>query len=390
MKYFTKQDTFWVILFVTLGLTACQSAPPIKQVSGPILQDDAFPRASDIRIESEKDIFRLDKEARAYVQKTVGRIKDPIERTETLARNIFERLDFDLLYRGDANTTANETFHNKTANCLSLSIMTYAMATEAGLGARFQDVKVPEYWTRREGVSLLNGHINLQIVPRERSSNSFYVYNKGYQIDFNPQTAKEHFIKTELSKNQVIAMFYNNKGADALLNNDRDRAYAYFAAALKVEPNFDSALVNLGFLYRVSKLYELSENVYLHALSSSPDNLTAWENLAYLYAHSGKPEQSAAILARVESKRLRNPYYHLDLGRRDFDLGKLQQALTHFNRALAIDGSRHEIFYALAKTYYALGEVVETERYLKKAKRKTKNLQEKELYQGELDLLTRS
>tara|TARA_R110000744_G_scaffold86057_2_gene168225 strand:- start:1552 stop:2724 length:1173 start_codon:yes stop_codon:yes gene_type:complete len=390
VKYFTKQDTFWVILFVTLGLTACQSAPPIKQVSGPILQDDAFPRASDIRIESEKDIFRLDKEARAYVQKTVGRIKDPIERTETLARNIFERLDFDLLYRGDANTTANETFHNKTANCLSLSIMTYAMATEAGLGARFQDVKVPEYWTRREGVSLLNGHINLQIVPRERSSNSFYVYNKGYQIDFNPQTAKEHFIKTELSKNQVIAMFYNNKGADALLNNDRDRAYAYFAAALKVEPNFDSALVNLGFLYRVSKLYELSENVYLHALSSSPDNLTAWENLAYLYAHSGKPEQSAAILARVESKRLRNPYYHLDLGRRDFDLGKLQQALTHFNRALAIDGSRHEIFYALAKTYYALGEVVETERYLKKAKRKTKNLQEKELYQGELDLLTRS
>ena len=390
MKYFTKQDTFWVILFVTLGLTACQSAPPIKQVSGPILQDDAFPRASDIRIESEKDIFRLDKEARAYVQKTVGRIKDPIERTETLARNIFERLDFDLLYRGDANTTANETFHNKTANCLSLSIMTYAMATEAGLGARFQDVKVPEYWTRREGVSLLNGHINLQIVARERSSNSFYVYNKGYQIDFNPQTAKEHFIKTELSKNQVIAMFYNNKGADALLNNDRDRAYAYFAAALKVEPNFDSALVNLGFLYRVSKLYELSENVYLHALSSSPDNLTAWENLAYLYAHSGKPEQSAAILARVESKRLRNPYYHLDLGRRDFDLGKLQQALTHFNRALAIDGSRHEIFYALAKTYYALGEVVETERYLKKAKRKTKNLQEKELYQGELDLLTRS
>ncbi|WP_158771380.1 transglutaminase-like domain-containing protein [Paraglaciecola sp. L1A13] len=390
MKYFTKQDTFWVILFVTLGLTACQSAPPIKQVSGPILQDDAFPRASDIRIESEKDIFRLDKEARAYVQKTVGRIKDPIERTETLARNIFERLDFDLLYRGDANTTANETFYNKTANCLSLSIMTYAMATEAGLGARFQDVKVPEYWTRREGVSLLNGHINLQIVPRERSSNSFYVYNKGYQIDFNPQTAKEHFIKTELSKNQVIAMFYNNKGADALLNNDRDRAYAYFAAALKVEPNFDSALVNLGFLYRVSKLYELSENVYLHALSSSPDNLTAWENLAYLYAHSGKPEQSAAILARVQSKRLRNPYYHLDLGRRDFDLGKLQQALTHFNRALAIDGSRHEIFYALAKTYYALGEVVETERYLKKAKRKTKNLQEKELYQGELDLLTRS
>ena len=126
------------------------------------------------------------------------------------------------------------------------------------------------------------------------------------------------------------------------------------------------------------------------ALASSPDNLTAWENLAYLYAYSNKPEQSAEILARVESKRLRNPYYHLDLGRRDYDSGDLQQALAHFNRALAIDKTRHEIFFALAKTYFALGEVAETERYLKKAKRTAKNMQEKELYQGKLDLLSRS
>ena len=390
MNHFTKQHTFWLVLIFTFMLTACQSAPTVKHVSGPIFDDEAFPSANHISIESEKDIFRLDKEARTYVQQTVGHIQDPIERTETLARSIFKRLNFDLLYRGDANTTANETFHNRAANCLSLSIMTYALANEADLSVRFQDIQIPEYWTRREGVSLLNGHINLQIIPQARSTNSFYLYKRGYQIDFDPQTQKKHFPRKILSKNQVIAMFYNNKGADALINNERDLAYAYFSAALKVEPNFDSALVNLGFLYRVSKLFDLAERVYLMALASSPDNLTAWENLAYLYAYSNKPEQSAEILARVESKRLRNPYYHLDLGRRDYDSGDLQQALAHFNRALAIDKTRHEIFFALAKTYFALGEVAETERYLKKAKRTAKNMQEKELYQGKLDLLSRS
>ena len=174
-----------------------------------------------------------------------------------------------------------------------------------------------------------------------------------------------------------------------MINNDRDTAYAYFSAALQVQPDFDSALVNLGFLYRVSKQYDLSERVYLRALASSPDNLTAWENLAYLYTYSNRLDQANEILARVESKRLRNPFYHLDLGRREFDQGDLQSALTHFTRALAIDKGRHEIFYALAKTYHALGEVSQTERYLKKAKRTTKNLQEKELYQGKLDLLSR-
>ncbi|WP_404826614.1 tetratricopeptide repeat protein [Paraglaciecola chathamensis] len=389
MNNMTKQHTFWLTLLFLFSLTACQSAPTVKHVSGPILQDNLFPGAKGIAVESEKEIFRLDKNARRYVQQTVGHIKDPIERTETLARNIFKRLNFDLLYRGDANTTANETFHNRAANCLSLSIMTYALANEADLGVKFQDIQIPEYWTRREGVSLLNGHINLEIVPKQRSANSFYFYKRGYQIDFDPQTLRQHFPKKTLSKQQVIAMFYNNKGADALINNDRDTAYAYFSAALQVQPDFDSALVNLGFLYRVSKQYDLSERVYLRALASSPDNLTAWENLAYLYTYSNRLDQANEILARVESKRLRNPFYHLDLGRREFDQGDLQSALTHFTRALAIDKGRHEIFYALAKTYHALGEVSQTERYLKKAKRTTKNLQEKELYQGKLDLLSR-
>jgi hypothetical protein len=37
-----------------------------------------------------------------------------------------------------------------------------------------------------------------------------------------------------------------------------------------------------------------------------------------------------------------------------------------------------------------MGQMTQSERYLKKAKRTTKNLQEKELYQGKLDLLSRS
>jgi hypothetical protein len=43
--------------------------------------------------------------------------------------------------------------------------MTYALARELGFGVRFQDKDMPEYWTIREGQSLLNGHINYRFYP---------------------------------------------------------------------------------------------------------------------------------------------------------------------------------------------------------------------------------
>jgi tetratricopeptide (TPR) repeat protein len=376
-------------LLAACWLTACQTAPHISQQTGQLFYDEAFADASNITIETQQQVFALDQDGKDYVRATIGGYDDPIEKMETLAHSIFNRLDFNLLYRGDANTIASETFRNRAANCLSLSIMTYALAREAGFGVRFQDIDIPEFWTRRDGISLLNGHVNLQIVPRS-SNTAIYFKTQGYQVDFDPQAIKAHFPKKYISKQLVLAMFYNNKGADALLQHDFDSAFAYFSAALKLEPEFVSGWVNLGFLYRLKGLYAGAERVYSHALNMAPDNLTGWENLAYLYTYTGRADEADVILARVERKRQDNPFYHLDLGEREFDKGNWEIALDHFRRALALNNRHAEIFFALAKTYYQLGEEQRTRHYLKMAKRTAHSLNEKDKYQGKMDLLSRS
>ena len=63
---------------------------------------------------------------------------------EALIYGVFDRSKMNLLYRGDANTLASETFNNRAANCLSLSIMMYALATEAGFDVKFQEIMVPD------------------------------------------------------------------------------------------------------------------------------------------------------------------------------------------------------------------------------------------------------
>lgn len=378
-----------IVLIILLAcLVGCESTQQAQNPPAQVLNDEAFPDYVLFPVETEQQVFELDDEARAFVARIVNPIYDPIDRMETLIERIFDRSELNLLYMGNANTTAAQTFHNRAANCLSLSIMAYSMAKQAGFSVRFQDIDIPEYWTRRDGFSLLNGHINLKIMPRP-NSNVVQFIQQGYEVDFDPQASRNHFPKRFVGRDTILAMFYNNKGADALLANSYTKAYSYFRAAIKTAPKFESAYVNLGFLYRLNEEYQFAENAYTRALEIDADNLTAWENLAYLYDNVGQPERAAEILSRVEQKRKDNPFYHFIMGEQEFEKENYLGALNHYRDALRLDKSRHEIFYGLAKTYYHLGDVNRSARYFKKAIQRSRTDQDQRRYQGKLDFLSR-
>ncbi len=375
-----------ITLFIIVGCSSTQSIQRVETAT--LLNDDTFPEYQNFHIETEEEVFRLDEEAIQFVRSTVNRIDDPVDRMESLVRNIFDRSKFNLLYMGSANTTAMETFKNRAANCLSMSIMTYSLAKEAGFTVRFQDVLIPEYWTRRDGYSLLNGHVNLQLIPRS-SSSVIHLLTNGYEVDFDPQESRKHFQKRYVGKNTVMAMFYNNKGADALLHESYSKAYAYFRQAAMVDPEFTSTWVNMGILYRIHGLYDSAELSYKQALFLDEANLTAWENMAYLYEFTGRHEEARAIESRVDRRRDDNPFYHFIMGEQEFEQGNIELALKHYRDALRLDKSKHEIYFGLAKAYSHMGDVNRSQRYLKKARDKARSGQDQDKYQGKLDLLSR-
>ena len=388
MQHIKHYLTFTTFLLVSTLLVGCKSTSNVIIEPATFLYDQGFDGYENIPIETEQHVFELDQAAKDFAKQSLGSFTDSTEQMMDFIRQIFDHSRFNLLYQGDANTTASQTFHARAANCLSMSIMTYSLAREAGFGVKFQEIDIPEYWTRRAGYSLLNGHINLEMEPRLKPN--VYTYpSLAYQVDFDPQSGLKRFPKKFVSKQYVLSMFYNNKGADALLAKNFTKAYAYFRAAIKLTPKFDSAWVNLGFLYRLNNYYEQAENAYQQALIIDPDSLTAWENLGYLYKYSDQPEKAEDIFSKVEFKRKNNPYYHLNLGEEEFENDHLENALQHFRKALSLDKSQHEIYFGLAKTYYQLGEIERSEKYLKQAKRKSRSQQEQEKYQGKLDLLSR-
>lgn len=377
-----------ILIFFVFFLIACQSTNQASLTSIE-LHDEVFPDYALFPIETEEEVFMLDQAAMDFVDSAVNLTRDPYEQMEALVDKIFDRSELNLLYMGNANTVASETFHNRAANCLSLSIMTYSLAQYAGMGVRFQDVKIPEYWTRRDGYSLLNGHVNLRILPRN-SDNVIHLLKHGVQVDFDPLVGRQNFTTRMVDRQTILAMFYNNLGADALLSNSYSKSYAYFRAAIKVEPDFDSSWVNLGILSRLNDHYELAEASYKQALAINSENLTAWENLAYLYELDNKPLLADEINARVESQRRDNPYHHFIMGEQEFEEHNWQAALQHYRDALRLDKSKHEIYFGLAKTYFELGDFIRSAMYMKKAKRFSRNNQDQQKYQGKLDFLSSS
>lgn len=373
------------LMLITL-MQGCASTEPVVKNPYPVLRDDLFPSYSLFEPESEEAIFTLDEDAAAFVNATQSPHANYETNIRRLVDDIFDYSALGLQYRGNANSTASETFRMQTANCLSLSIMTYAMAEHAGFDAQFYEVDIPEYWTRRQGYSLLNGHVNLRITtPQEM--NITRIKDDFVDVDFDPQAIREYFPRYKVSKRAVLSMFYNNKGADALIANSYSKAYAYFRKAAVLSPQLSQSWGNLGILYRKIDAYDAAEAAYKRALELEEDNLTAWENLAILYRFQGRNEEADAIAAKVERRRDNNPFYHYMLGEEALAESDYEEALTHYRRAMRLDDSRHEIWFGLAKTYFELGDISRAKSYIERAVRYAPNEQEERRYLSKLSAL---
>lgn len=370
--------------------TACATTERSKselQLVDSIFYDDIFPEFKSYEIEQPAQIFALNDAAKAFVRDSISGNPDDDEKLKDLIRSIFDRSNLDLIYESSANTIANDTFKNASANCLSLSIMTYAMAQEAGFSTQFQVIDIPEYWERRSGYTLISGHVNLKINLKPEVAVYRFI-DSALVVDFDPQSRSKRFFTKGINKRTVVAMFYNNKGADALLQGNANKAYAYFKEAILTSQTHSGTWVNLGFLYRKMGLYKLAHKAYEQAIAIDEDNNTAWENLALLYDRTGDSKAAADILSRLETKRMKNPFYHQMLAEIDRDEGSYDSSVTHYEKAILLDSSQHQFFFGLASVYFEKGDFYKSQRYLKLAKRKAGRSKVVSTYVSKLDALS--
>jgi len=380
------------LLFIPL-LFACQNKQdyPISDslsISNDHLYlDHQFSSENTFAIESMHEVFKLDEEMRAMVQEKLVNNLTASQKARVLLEHLFNEENISLSYEGNANVTATEAYHSKTANCMSLTIMAYALAEEAGMNVSFQEVEVPEYWVRNGQYSLLTGHVNLIVKESDLVNRRIIWGERATQIDFDPFVAKKHFPSHVIKKHTLLAMFYNNKGAEALVNNDFYTAYQYIKSATHTDPQFASAWGNLGILYKLSGHYDMAEKAYRHAVSLKHNNLTSLGNLALLLNKQGRVDEAKPIDDFIHKLRVKNPYYHALLANEAFYNKSYQKSLRHYKKAISLDDEQHEFYFGLAKAYYMQNRLKLAKRAMTKAVALTKAKDTQQQYVAKLNFL---
>lgn len=376
---------------IFVSLTGCKSTSGYQQTSSikatSLYLDNKFEGFESVHIESEKEIFALDDDMKTLVIKTLMSERDNRKKAKKLLKHFFNSDQVNLAYSAGANVIASQAYKNKEANCLSLTIMAYALAKAADLDVVFQSVKVPEYWVRNGRINMLTGHVNLRVLDKA-SPSKIILLNRGIaEIDFDPYVIKKPFPKKIINKNTVIAMFYNNKGANAMVDGDYTTAYAYLKSATEADPRFSSAWGNLGILYRFKSYQQQAIDTYQYAISINHKNLTAMSNLSMLLHTNGQFEQAKQLDAFIMRQRASNPYYYALLGDEKYYIGAYNEAILHYRKAIKLNKNIHEFYFGLAKVYYRLNDFEKAQNYIKKAMAKNRIPVLDKQYIAKLDIL---
>lgn len=370
MEFISAIQVVRLLCFITIGATLFGCNTTTKTDTTISVSDlvSYIPTSRDIEIETMREVFQLTEEQRLYARGDLKGISDPWTRASQLRDFMFNRDHLAIEYSNSANTIASETYENAAANCLSLTILAYSLAKEAGFRVEFQEIQVPEFWTQQQGFNLINGHVNLKLTAKQPARLwDEHPQFESFVLDFEPNSQTASNKAKAISKKGITAYFYNNKGAEMLMQQEFEKAGAYLYNSLKLAPQDSSAWNNMGSLLKNLGHLEAAEKAYQQAINIRKENWAAWENLALIYAMTKREDEAQSIAKRVQKQRSDNPNYHLKQAEAYEEKSEFSLAISHYKKALRLSPRQHDLYFGLARNYFKLENLDKSKHFLELA-----------------------
>jgi tetratricopeptide (TPR) repeat protein len=372
-----------LLLAVMLG--ACAAAP-VAPSAAHLLHDDLFQPSSE-RIEDAAEIFAVSDDMRHHLAFELAAQLRSKGRAKGLSEALYSRNMLSIDYDGTLTRNAAETFKARSGNCLSLAIMTAALARELDLAVTYHSVIGEEQWSRSGGVYFAAGHVNLTLGRRYIDPKNRLGTGDVLTIDFVPVRAP-HGQRTWLIKEATVAaMYMNNRAAEALAQGRWNDAYWWARAAIKQDPAFMSASNTLGVIYRRMGHLARAEEALQHVMAREPENTTALSNLALVYADQGRAAEAAAVTSKLLALQPRPPFHFLERGIAAVKRGDFAAAREDFAREAERDPEYHELQFWLAVASVGLGDYGAASKHLQAAIRNSPDRRQQDLYSAKLALI---
>ncbi len=301
--------------------------------------------------------YELDDTSLAEIQKVLSPAGSEKRRTDQIVSFIFNSLDLEYVLAPTKD--ANETFVTRSGNCLSFVNLFVGIARNQRLNPFYVEVEDYQRWNYSEGVVISRGHIVAGMnVDGELSTFDFLPYRpKGYR-DFNP-----------IDDITAMSHFYNNLGAEALLEADVETARVNLEIAHALATDFDKAVNNLAVVYlrigEPQRALELLEK----GLALHPASVPLLSNQARALQELGDLDRATEILDQIEDVNQSNPYFYIYRGELALSQGDPQTALSYMRQALRTDSEVPEVHLGLVKVFLSVGDLQRARHHLQRALR---------------------
>ena len=369
-------------LLLCATLAACAMAPPSSLP--PIFNDSAFAPAIPI---DAGQVFALSESMRQYLQTDVKHAARNGNPRVALYDALYDKKQLKLEYDASMTRNASQTFDARSGNCLSLVIMTAALAHEMNLQVRYQEVLGEENWSRSGNMYFVAGHVNIVLGSRMDDNPGNYDARGMMVIDFLPSSEVAGYRTHEISEATILAMYMNNRAAETMSEGQLQQAYWWARAAIVQDPSFSGAYNTLGVIQlRHGDLAEARQTL-AYGLTRMPDNTVLLANLAQLLETAGLTEQARPLRQRLLALQPQPPFHYFNLGRAAMERGDYAQAVGLFTKEIARDPYYHEFHFWLAQAYARLGQLPQAGQQLTLAMDNSLTHNEHSLYEAKLQRL---
>ena len=370
----------WAALLLSLVLCACASAPPAPSKPDSLFHDELFGRPTE-HIGAE-DLFTLNDAMREYLRTEVAHQLRSKGQQQGLFDALYKRGQLKLEYDSAKTRNASQAFDARAGNCLSLVIMTAAFAKELGLHVEYQSAFDEETWSRSGNLLFRSGHVNVTL-GRHIIDAGIKYYNS-MTVDFLGGEDLRGLRTHTIGEETVVAMYLNNRAAEALVMGRLDDAYAWAREAMRQSPAFMSAYNTLGVVYMRHGNTAQATEVFAQVLEREPDNTRAMSNMASVLQQQGRVAEANALLRKLAQIDPNPPFHFFNLGLAAMQREDYRAARDLFAKEVARAEYYHEFHFWLGLANYRLGDVEEARKHLALAMENSTTRGDHDLYAAKL------
>jgi Flp pilus assembly protein TadD len=373
-------------IIIVAILSSCSNVSnehaPIKIVKSVPLNYELFDWIQN-KSDVEQDIFYLSQKKKNELLATIEQKMLSGTPKHLALSEVMTSMLGQFTYYGETHYAEDVASLNK-GNCMSLAVLTGAFAEVIGLDFSYKEVRTLPVYSKENNLLLSSTHVQTILYDESFTPQNNYVYfsKPSVVIDYFPVNSNK--AGRSVSKASFISMFYKNLAANALIQNNLDRAFYLAEKSYGYDKRNVEVINLLGVIHRRAGDILSAENIYKIGMEVSSSSLALMSNYLMLL----RSEQRFVEADRIESKLALlddpNPYQWLEQAYSAQMQNNSNKAVLYYKKALDKAPYLHQAYIGLYQIYSKNGQHIQAKKMLVKALEWTYEIEERKQYKYKL------